>query len=394
MTARHASDLKALFALLLVILMAACQIKPAADSSALQTEVFQAALLTATYSVNTVPSATNTPVPTPTEANTPTPATPPELPAAFSTDLLRPESFPESYENNTCQYLLNKWDPNKSQPGTIVMPIMFHSITDGVVTDDNQISVETFKQLIHDLREQNFEAISMQQFTDFMLNNGKIPARSVLLIVDDRKTRQYFETHFRDLYNEYSWVVINAWISFPETTRQLWDENAALEQEGFVDHQAHGVIHNINMTADQSDEFIRNELYGSIDAMQQHFNKTPSAIIWPGGSFCPKSIQFAQEAGYKVGFTVNPRGPVLYNWIPLNASREEGQSPWLQDSAMNAPLLVIPRYWDTDASFHLDTVRQISSQAAEYAEKNKSIELEYYQIVCEPELGPVPTLQP
>ena len=39
---------------------------------------------------------------------------------------------------------------------------------------------------MNDLAEMGFQAINMQQMTDFMYNNAKIPQRSVLLIVDDR----------------------------------------------------------------------------------------------------------------------------------------------------------------------------------------------------------------
>ena len=56
---------------------------------------------------------------------------------------------------------------------------------------------------------------------------------------------EYFNTYFKPLHDQYGWVVVNAWISATETTQDLWDQNAELEKEGWVDHQAHGVVHNI-----------------------------------------------------------------------------------------------------------------------------------------------------
>jgi hypothetical protein len=38
----------------------------------------------------------------------------------------------------------------------------------------------------------------------------------------------------------------------------------------------------------------------------------------------------------------------------------------------------------------LDQVRLTGKDAAAYAEQNKEIELEYYEIVCAPEYGPIP----
>jgi hypothetical protein len=52
--------------------------------------------------------------------------------------------------------------------------------------------------------------------------------------------------------------------------------------------------------------------------------------------------------------------------------------------------MVLPRFWDVDARDHLDMVRQISTDAAAYAQQNKATELEYYDILCAPKLGPIP----
>ena len=48
---------------------------------------------------------------------------------------------------------------------------------------------------------------------------------------------------------------------------------------------------------------------------------------------------------------------------------------------------MIPRYWDTDVSQHIDTVRQIGKAAKEQILANRETELEYYDIVCKPKLG-------
>ncbi len=383
--------------IILILFLSSCGGPSAEEVAQQQTRVFQDALLTATYSVvnNSTPTPELTATLTPEPSPTPTIVrTPPDLPSKYTTSLLNPVDQPSTYVQDTCTYLLNKWDPNKSAPGTVVMPIMFHSITKGAVTEANQISVDQFQQLIKDLRDQGFEAISMTQFVDFVENNAKIPERSVLLIVDDRKRAEYFEDHFHNLYTDYGWVVVNAWISAPDTPDYLWQENESVEAQGYVDHQAHGVIHNINMTADATDDYIKNELYGSIEAIQTHFSKTPSAIIWPGGVFTKRSVEIAREAGFKVGFTINPRGPVMYNWVPQSDISDPQRPSYLPEISVGDPLMTLPRYWDTDASIHIDTVRQLGNEAAEYAQANKVVELEYYDIVCAPTYGKIPEKQP
>ena len=72
---------------------------------------------------------TETPVPTETPIPTATiPRTPPALPVTYQTSLLNVEDIPRTYVSDTCQYLQNKWNPNNSAPGTVVMVIMFHGI--------------------------------------------------------------------------------------------------------------------------------------------------------------------------------------------------------------------------------------------------------------------------
>jgi hypothetical protein len=338
---------------------------------------------TAEYSPPTA-SPSETPIPAPTAVRTP-----PALPGPYTGKLLNPLDTPHTYIKDSCQALKAKWDPNNAVPGTVVMPIMFHSITKGAVTANDQISIADFRKMMNDLHEMGFQAIDMQQTADFLYNNAKIPQRSVLLIVDDRKYREYFDKTFKSFYEDWGWKVVNAWISHPDTNQQLWAENAALEAEGWVDHQAHGVIHNINMNDNSTSEFLTGELQGSIDAMKTHFNKTPIAIIWPGGDFGKKPVQAARQYSYKLGFTINPRGPLMFNWVPLADAPDAMRPSFIPDGPVGDPLMTLPRYWDTDARAHLDTVRNISDEAAAYAQENKATELEYYDIMCAATLGPL-----
>jgi hypothetical protein len=368
----------------------ACQ--PPAPTVDINTQLTQAvatafASMQQTGSAST-PLPSDTPVPAPTAVRTP-----PALPAAFVAGSLNPLDLPHSYIADTCQYLKSKWDPNNSAPGTIVMVVMFHSISKDKAEDSNQISAEDFNKLMNDLHDQGFEAINMQQMADFLYSNARIPPRSVLLVVDDRHFAAYFNDHFRPYHDRWGWPVVNAYISKDERP-DLWSENAALAAEGWVDYQAHGVIHNIPITSSSSEEYILSELQGAMAAIQQHYGTAPIAYIWPGGGFTTHSVEVARQVGYKLGFTVNPRGPVMFNWVPLGDGQDPQRPYYIPDGPVNDPPMVLPRYWDVDARPHLDQVRQIGKDAAAYAEQNRATELEYYDIVCAPSLGPIPSAAP
>ncbi len=373
---------------LLALLLAGCQpAAPTTDTNAIQTAAFQTALAQISIPSQT-PAPTDTPIPTAT-----VPRTPPALPSIYQSPILKPEDLPRTYVADTCTYLQSKWNPNNAAPGTVVMPIMIHAIDqDAASSQLLKISGKDFRQMMNDLHEFGFQAINMQQMADFMYNNAKIPPRSVLLIVDDRAYAEKFNTHFRGYFEDWGWPVVNAYIGLDERP-DLWAENAALSAEGWVDYESHGYIHNTPITDSSTDEYITAELSGAMTSIQKYMNKTPIAYIWPGGGFSRRAVELAPQLGYQLGFTVNPRGPVMYNWIP-QADAYNASNPYaIPETPTGNPLMTIPRYADINARGELDNVRQISEQAAAYAEQNKATELEYYDIVCAPTYGPIPPAQ-
>ncbi|MFH1523711.1 MAG: polysaccharide deacetylase family protein [Chloroflexota bacterium] len=364
---------------LLVILLAGCT-APAASPT-------PTVVPTATVSPTPLPTSTSTPTLTPTPIRTP-----PALADLFQTSLLNPLDPPHTYIQDTCQYLHDKWSSTNSAPGTVVMVIMFHSITKGEVTRQDQISEKQFTDFMSGLSNRGFEAITTTQLADFMERNAKIPPRSVLLVVDDRHGAEYFNKLFRQFWEADKWPVVNAYISASRDNLDAanWLEQEALNAEGWVDYQAHGVVHNTPMWPGVSDAYITSELQGSIDAFKLHFNKTPIAIIWPGGGFSVRSVEVARQLGYRLGFTTSPRGPLMFDWVPLSDANDPQRPSWVPEGSVNDPLLVLPRYWDTDAILHIDDVVKISQEAAAYTEQNKATELEYYGIVCASSYGALP----
>ncbi len=346
--------------------------------------------LTPTDQALALPRATISPTPTSTVTASPSPTirpTPPPLPPIFQTNRLHPLDTPHTYLGDTCAYLRDKWQSDHSAPGTIVMVIMFHSI--GTTTSGNQIAETDFHALMQALYGYGFKAITTAQLIDFLEHNAAIPSRSVLLVVDDRRYRQYFDTYFRPYYERFGWPVVNAWISTPQNTEALWQQQVDLAREGWVDHQAHGVVHNIPITEASSDDFVLNELQGSVNAFLRHFGKRPLAFVWPGGGFSRRAAELARQSGYRLGFTINPRGPLMFNWVPLADASDPERPYFLPEGSVGDPLMVLPRYWATDALSHLENVVQIGYEAAEYAEQQKSIEMAYYASACELTYGPI-----
>jgi hypothetical protein len=379
---------------LLAVILASCAPAPATvDPGIAMTQAFETAFAQINQATATA-LATETPLPTPTMP----PRTPPALPATYVSSALNPlgmQQIPHTYVKDTCQYLKDKWNPNNSAPGTIVINIMLHGIVKSQTdVGTNGIGAGEFGKMMKSLHEQGFTAINATQLADFMDHNAMIPARSVVLIQDDRHYAENFETHFRDYYNQWGWPVVSGWISLEDGIRnQILAENVALSKEGWVDYQSHGYIHNTPMSDSSTDEYLKGEFEKSMQDLQTNFNKTPVAIIWPGGGFGVRPAQYARQYGYRLGFTVNPRGPIMYNWVPLADNADPGRPAFLPEGYVNDPLMTLPRYWPDQVLPNLDLIRNMGQEAAAYAEQNKAVELEYYDIVCSPTYGPIPATQ-
>ena len=324
---------------------------------------------TATQPTPSITSALAT-IPKPTIMPTPPPI------ALFSTNVLRSYLSAVPYIENTCVYLDNRWGEGKSKPGTIVVPIMFHSIAkEGrEIADSTTISMAFFEEIMEKAKDLGFSTITSEQLVRFLDHNEAIPERSMLLILDDR--RPGVTELFMPFLEENDWTLTLGWPTTDETRDSLWAKMEALAETGRLDVQSHGHDHIYLQDYTPMDEVI-NEIYKPIEVIQTHFNTTPVMVVWPGGNFTQSSISIAREAGFKLGFTVYSRGPLMFNWIP------QGDA----ELAMGDPLMVLPRFWSTAADVAFDQAVLISEQAQQHAKAVKAFELRLFEHYCQPEEG-------
>lgn len=418
--------------LLLSITLSACAgpVEGSTDS----TRIFEEALLTATFAVlesSPIPSATQSPTPLRTAAASSTPepsptasptehiGPPPELPEGFISDHLRGGTLPQNYIEDSCSYLKARWDSDNSSPGTVVMPVMFHGVVEDSQEIDNPMNVHhsDMVEFIERARSLGFETITTQELVDFLENNARIPALSLILIVDDRRPGAVRE-HFMPYLEQYDWTLTLGWLIGDtdikpasyleccpwENFSSLWEQMEAYNATGYLDIQSHGNIHNINITGASTDEYILSELNESRRIIQEHFyckdydtgqqfttcdTQQPLAFIWPGGSFTPRAANLARENGYRIGFTINPRGPIMFNWIPQAETADAASPSWLPEGPVDDPLMTLPRYWSYDTLYRIDEVVLIARQAQAYAEINRQAEIDYYNYFCRESYGEI-----
>ncbi|MBI3166344.1 MAG: hypothetical protein IPG44_04265 [Anaerolineales bacterium] len=331
--------------------------------------------------------------PSPTTNNTTAVSTEPapSLPEMFETGLLNRLDAPHQYAEETCRSLRNKWNPLNAAPGTVVMLILVKNINPGTGDLPDSVSVVEFFELMDQLRAQGFEAVNTDQLQAFMERNVEIPPRSFMLIQDGNQSLEYYDKYFREYFFMWGWTVTNGWISERDADPNLLSENFTLEYEGFIDHQARGITADARLTDDSAKVIIARELQGSLTGFADQFGKTPTAIVWPNGAFGMRPIEAARQLRFKLGFTDQSRGPIMYNWVPLGIAIDPERPTLTPEGLIGDPLMTLPTYSPQEALTAIDTARAIGKAAAEYASLSRDAEYKYYEVVCEEEYGPMPT---
>jgi peptidoglycan/xylan/chitin deacetylase (PgdA/CDA1 family) len=291
----------------------------------------------------------------------------------FTSPLLRSGVIPQAYVIDTCSYLERRWAGDGSPPGTIVVPIMFHSIyKDGrIVNDPKEISVTEFESFHTFARSLGFETITTEQLYAFLDHNALIPARSMIMIVDDRRPG-VIQERFMPVLDQYDWSVTSAYITDPDSLMWAWELMDQLFATGRVDIQSHGYSGQLYIVEGTTEEEIHQEIDRSTDVLEERYGKRPIALIWPGGNFTQAAVRIARQDGYQLGFTAYSRGPLMFNWIPLGE----------EERLIGDPLMVLPRAWSNSAIYNLEQALEIADKAQAYAEENFKIEARWYNASC------------
>ncbi len=286
---------------------------------------------------------------------------------------------PVTYVNDECTYLQKRWAPEGSKPGTIVVPIMFHSIAKNGTTiadKSKDITGGQFLEFVNTARYYGFETITTQQLLGFLQDNGYIPPLSMMIIVDDRRPGTIKEWIMPELEAS-NWTVTSAYIADPNDLDWAWNMMGELFSTGRLDVQSHGYSGKIYITSETPVEDIKSEIWDSTPVLEEHFGTRPTAFIWPGGNFTAQSVEIAREGGYQLGFTAFSRGPLMYDWIP------QGE----KELAVGDPLMLLPRAWSSAANYNLYEATLISEQARNFAEQNFDTEAQWYRTYCGGEIS-------
>jgi hypothetical protein len=160
-----------------ILLLTSCSILDLADAPVNTQNGTAFASATPSPTKGNTPTSTQTMTVTPTKTITPTFTSTSWTLNPFTSSVISPYAQAVGYMEDACIYLENKWGEGKSEPGTIVVPIMFHSILKPgrEATDPNQITTAYFEYFMKIAKEMGFETITTAELVAFLEENAAIP---------------------------------------------------------------------------------------------------------------------------------------------------------------------------------------------------------------------------
>lgn len=237
-----------------------------------------------------------------------------------------------------------------------VLTLMYHSIAPVAQKGSSSISTEDFKRQLELLKANNFHIITMDQYADFMLNNGKIPDNAVLLTFDDGY--ESFYTYAYPILREFGDTATNFVIVAAVDGRRAgapkltWDQMREMKQNGmsFYNHtyDSHHLV-TVDDKGTQKPALAHPEYLPNLhrpETMQEYRNRidndlreadvelhselgnTRNILCFPYGKYSLTTLEVAKAQGIDLLFTIGKGINTRYDHIAyrLDASKA-GDTP-------------------------------------------------------------------
>jgi peptidoglycan/xylan/chitin deacetylase (PgdA/CDA1 family) len=204
--------------------------------------------------------------------------------------------------------------------GHQLIPVLsYHNFSKGRSHNKITVSAKNFRAQLSYLKENNYHAISMSQFIEF-LNFGHVPKKSVLITIDDGRKSSYEIAY--PILKEFGFgatLFIPTHSIRPQNKNAItWAQINEMVTDQTIDIQCHAKPRR-NLTKPAKNESftdylhaIDKELLNSTQIIQQHIGKRPIALAYPFGKTNPLVMALVEKHGYKAGFTVKRKNTPFY----------------------------------------------------------------------------------
>lgn len=186
--------------------------------------------------------------------------------------------------------------------GTKEIPVLlYHRV--GYTAGGLTISPERFENDLTQLVNSGYQAISLGQFENYLLNKRMdIPEKPVLITFDDGYLDNYENAYpiLRRHSMTAAFFIITGMLR--SNMDRMSPEHIKEMAEAGMSFGSHTVSH--RLLAELTAEEVQAELAESKTALESMIGMTVDAIAYPGGSYNSNILKIVQTNGYIAGFTV------------------------------------------------------------------------------------------
>lgn len=274
--------------------------------------------------------------------------------STFTTDRVAPDDL--MIPKDRVEQALNihiGWEKPESLPKGIyyrdqVAVLMYHHLSEQPMPQFPWVlSAGQFEEQMKLLGQEGFHVITMEQYREFMLNNGSVPDNAVLLTFDDGY-ESFYKLAFPILkkygYTAVNFVIVST-IDHPDkhsVPKLTWEQMREMKQEGmgFYSHtynlHHYGIVDaeggerpaasSLLYTNDENRNELNDEYYNRVmhdlakaeHRLKEELGNTDSAIAFPYGSYNDRLLAASDYLGIQLKFKIQDG---LNSRTDFNASR-------------------------------------------------------------------------
>jgi peptidoglycan/xylan/chitin deacetylase (PgdA/CDA1 family) len=233
--------------------------------------------------------------------------------------------------------------PHASTAGSVAC-LCYHRFEPG--KGELIINPADFEAEMKKIQDLHLNVISMRDFLAWRRGEKAIPARCILISLDDGWISGYTE----------AWPILKKY-NYPFTMfiytdyvrggpksggkSMSWEQLEQMRDAG-IDIECHTVTHSDlrrakhGKTAEQYADYLKTELFTSKDIIEQHLAIRVAAIAYPYGNYSTEVEEMCKDAGYEAAFTVNPQ-KITFTSPPYTLGRYaiDGLTPKVFDAAID-----------------------------------------------------------
>lgn len=188
--------------------------------------------------------------------------------------------------------------------------IMYHDVVMERTRDTMayDITAEQFREDLEFMKEEGATFISMQQLYEHLTQGTPIPHRSVVLTFDDNYQGVY--DYAVPVLKEFDapWTMFVHTDFVGDTTRgrpkMTWETLKGLIADAKLTVGGHTASHPDDISL-LTDEQKRSEIFKSMEAIEANLGAKTPYMAWANGKFDETTKMYAEEAGYRISFTMD-----------------------------------------------------------------------------------------